>query len=178
MFKRVCAVLVVLAPMVALAQSNSADQQKITDIEQKFAAINNFNSPEMTDALQKYLYNGTTSSVGQFGRLYRMDKAKVVEMTKKPDPSDPDVRATTKLTDLQVDVLGDAAVATYKEVNTETGHKEAALNGDYALTCVDSFVKRKGQWYFISNACVPSTALSQAQWDAVMKMRAAEPPQQ
>jgi hypothetical protein len=175
MLKRICGVLVVLAPLVALAQqSTSADQQKITEIEQKFVAITNFNSPEMTDALQKYLYDGTSSSVGQFGRLYRSPKAAVVDMTKKPDPTDPDARASGKLSDLQVDVFGDAAVASYKQVNTETGHKEAALNGDYALTCLDSFVKRKGQWYIIGNACVLAAPLSQAQWDAVMKMRAAE----
>src|SRR5690242_5202758 len=104
MFKKVCAVLVMLTPLVALAQSNSADQQKITDIEQKFAAVTSFNSPEMTDVLQKYLYDGTTSSIGQFGRLYRMPKAPVVEITKKPDPTDPDAKAMTKLSDLHVDV--------------------------------------------------------------------------
>ena len=65
MLWKLCAVLVVLTPLVATAQkSNSADQQKITEIEQKFAAITTMNSPEMTDALQKYLYDGTTSSVG------------------------------------------------------------------------------------------------------------------
>jgi hypothetical protein len=177
MLRKVCAVLIVLAPLVVFAQSNSADQQKITEIEQKFVAINNFNSPEMTDALQKYLYDGTTSTIGQFGRLYRMPKAPVVEMTKKPDPTDPDARGSGKLSDLQVDVFGNTALASYKQVNTETGHKEAALNGDYTLTCLDTFVKRKGQWYIVGNACVPAAPLSQAQWDAVMKMRADEKPQ-
>src|ERR1700689_2359210 len=65
LLKKVCAALVVLVPLAASAQkSNSADQQKITDIEQKFVSISSFNSPEMTDALQKYLYDGTTSTIG------------------------------------------------------------------------------------------------------------------
>jgi hypothetical protein len=103
-----------------------------------------------------------------------MPKAPVVDMTKKPDPTDPDVKAISKLSDLQVDIFGAAALASYKMTNTETGHKEAALNGDYTLTCLDSFLKRKGQWYIIGNACVPAAPLSQAQWDAVTRMRAAE----
>lgn len=175
MLWKLCAVLLVLTPLVASAQkSNSADQQKITDIEQKFVAITSFSSPEMADALQKYLYDGATSSIGQFGRLFRMPKAQVVDMTKKPDPTDPDAKAVGKLDALQVDVFGDTALASYKLMNTESGHKEAALNGDYTLTCLDSFVKRKGQWYIVGNACVPAAPLSQAQWDAVMRMRAAE----
>jgi hypothetical protein len=178
MLRKSVVLLMLFAPMLALGQKSSdTDKQKITDIEQKFASISNFNSPEMTDAMQKYLYDGTTVAVNQFGRSFRMPKSQVVDMTKKPDPSDPDAKAQGKISDLQVDVLGDTALASYKLVNTETGHKEAALNADFTLTCLDSFAKRKGQWYIIGTACVPAEPLSQSQWDAVMRMRAAEKPQ-
>lgn len=175
MSRKLCILMLAFTPLLGFAQkSTDADQAKITAIEQKFAAVTNFNSPEMTDLLQKYLYDGTTSAIGTFGRLYRSPKAAVIDMTKKPDPTDPDARTASKMSDLNVDVLGGAAVATYKLVNTETGHKEGALNGDYTLTCADSFAKRKGQWYVFASACTPSQPLAQAQWDAVMRMRAAE----
>jgi hypothetical protein len=178
MVRKIAAVLVVLTPLLTFAQKNNdADKQKITEIEQTFVSIPNFSSPEMTNALQKYLYDGTTTSIGQFGRLFHMSKSQVVEMSKKPDPTDPDAKGVGKLSDVQVDVFGDAATASYKQTNTESGHKEAALNGEYSLSCLDSFVKRKGQWYIVGNACVPAAPLSQAQWDAVMKMRSEEKPQ-
>ena len=129
----------------------------------------------MADVLQKYLYGRKPpSAIGTFGRLYRSPKSAVIDMARKPDPTDPDARGAGKIADLNVDVMGDAAVATYKLTNTETGHKEAALNGDYSLTCADSFAKRKGQWYVFASACTPSQPLSQSQWDAVMRMRATE----
>ncbi len=106
MQRKLAVLLMVFAPLLALAQkSTDADKQKITDIEQKFVAISNFNSPEMTDALQKYLYDGTTVAVNQFGRAFRMAKSQVVDLTKKPDPTDPDAKAVGKLSDLQVDVF-------------------------------------------------------------------------
>src|SRR4051794_10287948 len=102
--------LMLFAPLFALGQKSSdADKQKIADIEQKFAAISNFNSPEMADALQKYLYDGTTVAVNPFGRSFRMSKSQVMDMTKKPDPSDPDAKAVGKIADMQVDIFGDAA---------------------------------------------------------------------
>ena len=179
MLRKSAVLLMLFAPLLALGQKSSdADTQKITEIEQKFASIDNFNSPEMTDALQKYLYNGTTVAVNPFGRAFHMTKSEVIDMTKKPDPTDPDAKGTTQISDLKVDVLGDAALATYKNVTTDSGHKEMALNATYTNTCVDSFVKRKGQWYIISTACVPAEPLSQSQWDAVMKIRSEEKPQQ
>ena len=175
MWRKTTVVLLVLLPLFAFGQkSTDADKQKISDIEQKFVSIENFNSPAMADALQKYLYDGTTVAVNQFGRSFRMTKSQVIDMTKKPDPTDPDAKGVGKISDLQVDILGDAALASYKLMNTETGHKESALNGDFTMTCLDSFAKRKGQWYIIGSAGVPAAPLAQAQWDAVMKMRAAE----
>ncbi len=179
MLRKSVVLLMVFAPLLALGQkSTDADKQKITEIEQKFASIENFNSPEMAGTLQKYLYNGTTVAVNPFGRAFRMTKQQVIDMTKKPDPTDPDAKGTTQISDLQVEVLGNAALATYKNTTTDSGHKEAALNATYTTTCVDSFVKRKGQWYITSTACVPAEPISQAQWDAVMKMRSEEKQQQ
>jgi hypothetical protein len=95
MSHKILATVVLLVCVFALAQqSTDADKQKLIDIEQKFAATPSFNSPEMTDALQKYLYDGTTSGVSQFGRLYHFSKSEVIDFTKKPDPNDPNVKST------------------------------------------------------------------------------------
>jgi hypothetical protein len=153
--------------IVTVAQkTDDADKQKLIDIEQKIAATTSFNSPETVDLLQKYLYDGNTSVVVTFGHLSHVPKAEVVDFAKKPDPSDPDVRSITKLSDFQVDTYADTALVSYKLTATESGHKLPALNGDYHLTCLDTFLKRTGQWYMIGSACVPSAPISQAQWDA------------
>jgi hypothetical protein len=170
MSRKILATLVLLVCVFAVAQTNDVDKQKLTDIEQKFAAISSFNSPEMTDAFQKYLYDGTSSLLVLFGHLYRGPKADAVAATKKPDPNDPDQKMTNKLSDLQVDTYGDTALVSYKIVETDSGHKNPALNGDYRLTCLDTYLKRKGEWYMIGSSCVPNAPMSQAQWDAFTKM--------
>ena len=153
--------------VVTVAQNTAdADKQKLIDLEQQSAAMSTFNSPEMTDFLQKHLYDGTTSVVVTFGHLYHSPKADVVDFTKKPDPDDPDVKSINKLSDFQVDIYGDTALVSYKQTSTDSGHKLAVLNGDYHLTCLDTYVKRTGQWYLIGSACVPSAPISQSQWDA------------
>jgi hypothetical protein len=165
MRKILATVVLALCATTFAQNTNDVDKQKLIDIEQKFAAVPSFNSPEMTDAFQKYLYDGTTSVVVFFGHLYHGPKSEAVAAT-KPDPNDPDVKSTNKLSDLQVDIYGDTALVSYKEASSDRGHKNPALNADYTLTCLDTFVKRKGQWYLIGTANVPTAPMSQAQWDA------------
>jgi hypothetical protein len=177
MSRNILATLVLLVCAFAVAQTNDIDKQKLIDIEQKFAAVPSFNSPEMTDAFQNYLYDGTTSVVVLFGHLYRGPKSGAVAAT-KPDPTDPDVKSTNKLSDLQVDIYGDTALVSYKSIESDRGHKNPALNADYTLTCLDTFVKRKGQWFLIGASSVPAVPLSQAQWDAFTKMNEQQNQQQ
>jgi hypothetical protein len=170
MSRKILATLVLALCVIAVAQkTDDVDKQKLIDIEQKFAAVPSFNSPEMTAAFQNYLYDGTTSVVVFFGHRFRGPKTDAVAAT-KPDPNDPDVKSSTKLSDLQVDIYGDTALVSYKSVSTDRGHKNPALNADYTLTCLDTFVKRKGQWYLIGTANVPAAPMSQAQWDVFTKM--------
>ena len=171
MSRKIFATLVLALSVIAVAQkADNADKQKLIEIEQKFAAITSFNSPEMTDAFQNYLYDGTSSLLVLFGHLYRGPKADAVAATKKPDLNDPDQKMTNKLSDLQVDTYGDTALVSYKLFETDSGHKNPALNGDYRLTCLDTYLKRKGEWYMIGSSCVPNAPMSQAQWDALTKM--------
>ncbi len=78
--------LLALCVLAVAQKSDDADKKKLIDIEQKIAAVRTFNSPEMTDAFQKYLYEGTNSFVVLFGHLYRGPKADAVAAT-KPDPN-------------------------------------------------------------------------------------------
>ncbi len=177
MSRNILAGLVLLVCVFAVAQkTDDVDKQKLVDIERTGAAITSFNSPEMTDFFQKYLYDGPTSVVVFFGHLYHGPKSGAVDAT-KPDPNDPDVKTTNKLSDLQVDIYGDTALVSYKEVSTDRGHKNPALNADYTLTCLDTFVKRKGQWYLIGASSVPAVPMSQAQWDVFTKLSEQTPQQ-
>jgi len=178
MSRKLLATLFLLACLLAVAQkSDDADKRKLIDIEQRIAAVPSFNSSEMTDAFQKYLYDGTNSFVVLFGHLYRGPKADAVAATKKPDPNDPDQKMTNKLSDLQVDTYGDTALVSFKVAETDSGHKNPALNGDYRLTCLDTYVKRKGEWYMIGSSCVPNVPMSQAQWDVFKKINEQTPQQ-
>ena len=43
--------------------------------------------------------------------------------------------------------------SSYRLTNTETGHKDPALNTTDHYDCVDMFVKRKGPWLVIYSVC-------------------------
>jgi hypothetical protein len=177
--RKISATLVLLACIFAIAQqSNDVDKQKLIDIEQTSAVPTSFNSPGMGDFLQKYLYDGTTSVVTQFGHLYRSPKSDVVAFTKKPDLNDPNVKVINKLSDFQVDIYDDTALVSYKQVTSESGHKEQALNVASTLTCLDTFVKRKAEWYAIGSSCASATPIAQSRWDAMQKMEELEKQQQ
>jgi hypothetical protein len=79
------------------------------------------------------------------------------------------VRTTANASDFHVDMYGQTALVTYKLTTTDTGHKDPALNTRDHYGCMDTFVKRNGNWYIIGNACAPSQPLSQSEWDAVNK---------
>jgi len=175
MFRKILTTVVLLGCVAVAQKTSDADKQKLIDIEQKFAAVPSFNSPEMTDVFQKYLYDGTTSVVVLFGHLYHGPKSDAVAATKK-DPNDPDVKSINKSADFQVDIYGDTALVSYKGVSRESGHKNPALNAEYTLTCLDTFVKRKGQWYLIGASSVPAAPMSQAQWDAMKEMEQQQKP--
>ena len=61
------------------------------------------------------------------------------------------------------------ALVSYKMTSTDTGHKDPALNATDHYGCLDTFVKRKGQWYAVGNACSLSEPLPQAEWNAEKK---------
>ena len=171
---RIVSVVLLLFPLVTIAQET--DKQKLIDMEKDFAAHPN-GGPETAALYKKYLYDGSLNQVTGMGRTGSLTKAQIIEPSAKPNPADPDAKSTIEISDLHVDIYGDTALVRYKLTGTDTGHKDAALNTTDHYGCMDTFIKRKGNWYAIGNACAPSDPLPQSEWDAAKKARADEPKQ-
>jgi hypothetical protein len=156
------------------ARAQDADQQKLIQIEKAFASVPTA-GPDAAAAAKQNLYEGNVSQLTEMGRIGVLPKARVVELNGTPDPNDPDVKSAQTLSDFHVEIYGDTAVVTYKSVNTDTGHKDPALNTTDHDGCLDTFVKRNGQWFLVADACSPSMALPATERAAVKKAVAQEP---
>jgi len=167
-------IVLLLLPLAGVAQET--DKQKLIAIEKEFAANPNPGT-ESVAVDKKYLYDGSLNQVTGMGRTGSLTKAQIIELSAKPNPADPDAKSTIEISDLHVDIYGDTALVRYKLTGTDTGHKDAALNATDHYGCMDTFIKRKGNWYAIGNACAPSDPLPQSEWDAAKKARADEPKQ-
>ena len=155
-----------LCPMLAVGQD--ADKEKLIAIEKEFAANPNPGS-EATAVGKKYLYDGSLNQLTGMGRVGTLSKARVLELNSKPDPSDPNVKTSAKVSDFHVDVYGQTALVSYKLTSSDTGHKDPSLNTTDHYGCMDTFLKRNGNWYAIGNACSPAEPLPQSEWEAAKK---------
>jgi hypothetical protein len=156
------------------AKTQDADQQKLIQIEKAFAAIT-APGPDSASVTKQYLYDGNLNQLTPMGRNGTLPKARVVELNATPDPNDPDVKSANTASDFHVDIYGDTALVSYKLVDTDSGHKDPALNTTDHMGCLDTFIKRNGQWYAIGGACALSTPISAAERTAVKKAIATEP---
>lgn len=177
----------------ALAVAQDADKQNLIDIEKAFAE--HPTAGRQAEAVAKrYIYDGTVTHLTSFGRLRSMPKSSVLESylkgtpfvfaspddlinnrrdpsdPSKPDPSDPHIK-TTEVSDLHADIYGDTALVSYNTTSTDTGNKDPALNSAFHFGCLDTFVKRNGQWYLIGSACASTLPLPQSVWDARCTLR-------
>jgi hypothetical protein len=155
--------VLLLIPILASAQD--VDKQKLIDIEKQFAANPNA-GPEAAAVDKKYLYDGSLNQVTGTGKVGVLTKSRILELASKPDPNDPNVKTVANASDFHIDIYGPTALVTYKLTTTDTGHKDPALNTTDHYGCMDTFVKRNGNWYAIGNACAPSQPLPQSEWDA------------
>lgn len=169
---KACALAILVHSLPVVAQD--ADKQKLTEIEKELAAQAT-PSPQTAALMKKYLYDGNGVQLTGMGRVGTLPKARIVELYTKPAPSDPSVKSSATISGIEVELYGDAAVVSYKLTNTDTGHKDPGLNTTDHFGCLDTFVKRNGQWYAISNACSPAAPLPPSEWEAVKKARMQEP---
>jgi hypothetical protein len=168
----ICGMGLLFVSAAVLAQD--ADKQKLIDIEKAFVASPN-PGPEAAALAKQYLYDGPFIQLTGMGRIGTLPKATIVELSSKPDPSDPDVKSQQTVSDFHVEIFGDTAVVSYKYANTDTGHKDPALNATDHYGCLDTFVKRSGQWYMAGSACSHVGPVSQAEWTAIKKARTQQP---
>jgi len=169
---QICGMGVLLFSSAVLAQD--ADKQKLVEIEKAFAATAT-PGPESAAAAKQYFYDGPLVQVTGTGRVGTLPKARVVELVSKPDPSDPDVQSSGSVSDIHVELYGDTALVSYKYDNTDTGHKDAALNATDHYGCLDTFVNQKGQWLMVGSACAHVGPIPQAEWTAIKKARMQQP---
>lgn len=159
-------------PAVAMAQDT--DKQKLIEIEKAFSANAN-PGPKAAEVVKQYEYDGNISILGGTGLRVTLSKSQAVELNSKPNPSDPNVKATQTLSDIRVDLYGETALVNYKMTETDTGHKDSALNTTDHFACLDTFVQRSGRWYFIGGACAPTEPISEAERKAIEKDIARQP---
>jgi len=150
------------------ARAQDADKMKLTEIETKFAEAAT-PGPAAGAVLKQYLYDANLFQVTGIGRVGMMPKSTIIEIFSKPNPTDPDVKSAQKLSDIRIGIYGETALVGYKMTNTDTGHKDPALNVTDHFGCLDTFIKRTGQWYIVGSACSPDAPISKAEWDADMK---------
>jgi hypothetical protein len=165
---RVPLVVVALFSVAAWTLAQEADKQKLIEIEKVFAAHPNA-GPEAAAATKQYLFDGTLIQLTGQGQVGTLPKARVVELNTTPNPADPDVKSIQTLSDFHIEFYGETALVAYKDVNTDTGHKDPALNTTDHFGCLDTFVKREGKWVLVANACAPSQPLPRAEWNAAKK---------
>jgi hypothetical protein len=168
----VCAVA--LLPLAAAVVAQDTDKDKLIAAEKAFAANPNPGAKSAAVAKQ-YLYDGTVSQLTPMGQVGSLPKARIVELSTTPDPSDPNVKSAQTLSDFRVDVYGTTALVSYKQTNTDTGHKDPTLNSTIHMTCLDTFVKSKGEWYVVGNACSSPNPIPQPMWDAIKKSMMQQP---
>jgi hypothetical protein len=160
--------------LAATAVAQDTDKDKLIAIEKAFAA--NPDPGEKSAAIAKqYIYDGTVTQLTPMGRVGSLPKARIVELSATANPADPDVKTKQDLSDFRVDVYGTTALVTYKQANTDTGHKDPVLNTTIHITCMDTFVKSKGDWYMVGDACSPSTPVSATVREAIKKSIAEQP---
>jgi hypothetical protein len=163
-----------LLMLAATAVAQDTDKDKLIAIEKAFAA--NPDPGEKSAAIAKqYIYDGTVTQLTPMGRVGSLPKARIVELSATANPADPDAKSAQTLTDFRVDVYGTTALVTYKQANTDTGHKDPVLNTTIHITCMDTFVKSKGDWYMVGDACSPSTPVSPTVREAIKKSIAQQP---
>lgn len=169
---QICAVGILVFSTAVMAQD--ADKQKLIEIEKAFAATAN-PGPEAASVVKQYLYDGSVVQLTGLGRTGTLPRARVIELVSKADPSDPDVKTTQTVSDFHVEIYGDTALVSYKSVNTDTGHKDAVLNATDHYGCLDTFVKQKGQWVLVGDACAYENPISQARRAAIKKAMTQQP---
>ena len=173
--KLACGIIAIAAfSLPAAVRAQDADKDKLIAIEKAFAD-NATPGAKSADVEKRYLYDGAIDQLTPLGHLGILPKARLVELSSKPDPSDPNVSSVQKLSELHVELYGSTGLVSYKQITTDTGHKDPALNTSLSISCLDTFVKRNTDWYLVGTACSPGKPVSQSVRDAFQRSLQQQP---
>lgn len=151
----ICAFAVLL--LSPLLRAQDADKEKLIGIEQEYAAP--APPPGTPTPMQKYMYDGPVMALNAQGRLNLTSKAQLLANRGRGNAAiaaNAGVKRETTRGNFHVELYDDTALVTYNQTVTETGHSDVALNTTTHTTCLDTFVKRNGNWYGIANSCAYS----------------------
>jgi len=140
----------------AIVMAQDADKDKLIAIEQEYAAPA---PPAGTPTpMQKYMYDGPVMALNPAGRLNITSKTQLMAGRGRgnaaPNPANANVKRQTTRSNFHVELYDDTALITYNQAVVETGHEDAAQNTTTNTMCLDTFIKRDGNWYGIANSCV------------------------
>jgi hypothetical protein len=138
----------------AVVNAQDADKDKLIAIEQEYAAP--APAPGTPTPMQKYMYDGPVMALNAQGRLNITSKTQLMAGRGTANAANPATKRETTRQNFHVELYDDTALITYKQTVVESGHEDPALNKTTNTTCLDTFVKRNGNWYGISNTCVNS----------------------
>jgi hypothetical protein len=151
-----CVVGLLFLPCIG---AQDADKQVLIDIEQEYASSAPL-APGAPTPAQKYMYDGPLMQLSAAGTYHVTSKSEILNGRGRgrgaANPAEALVKRETHRENFHVEIYSDTGLIGYNETITESGHQDPALNKIDYHACLDTFVKRDGKWYGISNACAPS----------------------
>jgi hypothetical protein len=154
--------------------STDDDVKKLTDIEMNQTKLTGANPASIALALNTTA--DTVTIVGPTGvaKYFAKDALLATAQGELPD-----VKLSVAISDLQVHLYGDTAIVTYQRQIKQFASTESLPAGfnltGRSFTCMDTFVKRNGEWKAIANAVVSQSPIPDEVYKAV-KTEAAELP--
>ena len=150
----VCGAAGALAWAGLVAAQDSQDAARLIAMEQEWAAP--APPPGAPTPTQKYMYDGPVMSLRPTGSVIVTSKTRLLENAAPRPSGGPNITRTSKRFDYHVELYGDTALISYRQEVTTTNKANPGAKTSEAAGCLDTFVKRQGNWYAIANACAPA----------------------
>jgi hypothetical protein len=138
--------------------STDDDVKKLTDIEMNQTKLTGADPASIALALKQMA--DTFTIVGPTGIAKYVGKDAVQALVRGESS---DVKLSVAVSDLQVHLYGETAIVTYQRLIKQFATSESLPGGfnptGRAFTCMDTFVKRNGEWKAIANVVVSQSPI-------------------
>jgi hypothetical protein len=153
------------SPKPVLAATDD-DVKKLTDIEMNQTKVTGLNPASIALAFNQTA--DTFTLVGPTGIAKYVAKDALLALARGESA---DVKLSVAISDLQVHLYGDTAIVTYQRQIKQFASTENLPAGfnptGRTFTCMDTFVKRNGEWKAIANAVVSQSPIPDEVYKAV-----------